>query len=94
LGAYRIPRETGLLISSDYSHKARADKSRGTVLMDVGVSPEGRVTDVIVIKGPGDGLEERALEAVKSWKFRPAKDATGNPVAVRVQVEVTFQINK
>jgi TonB family protein len=69
-------------------------KSKGTVLMDVGVTPEGRVTDVIVIKGPGDGREEKAIEAVKSWKFRPAKDATGNPVAVRVQVEVTFQISK
>jgi len=78
----------------DYSNKARADKSRGTVLMDVGVTPEGRATDVIVIKSPGDELGEKAIEAVKSWKFRPAKDATGNPVAVRVQVEVTFQISK
>ena len=41
-----------------------------------------------------DELGEKAIEAVKSWKFRPAKDATGNPVAVRVQVEVTFQISK
>ncbi len=78
----------------DYSNKARADKSRGTVLMDVGVTPEGRATDVIVIKSPGDELGENAIEAVKSWKFRPAKDATGNPVAVGVQVEVTFQISK
>ena len=78
----------------DYSNKARADKSRGTVLMDVGVTPEGRATDVIVIKSPGDELGEKAIEAVKSWKFRTAKDATGNPVAVRVQVEVTFQISK
>jgi len=62
--------------------------------MDVVVTPEGRATDVIVRKSPGDGLEEKAMEAVKSWKFRPAKDATGNPVAVRVQVEVTFQISK
>jgi len=77
----------------NYSNKARADKSRGTVLMDVVVTPEGRVTDVIVIKGPGDGLEEKAIEAVNSWKFRPAKDATGNPVAVRVQVEVTFNLS-
>jgi periplasmic protein TonB len=60
--------------------------------MDVVVTPEGRVTDVIVMKGPGDGLEEKAIEAVKSWKFRPAKDATGNPVAVGVQVEVTFNL--
>ena len=72
----------------------RAERIRGTVAMDVVVTPEGRATDVIVIKSPGDGLEEKAMEAVKSWKFRPAKDATGNPVAVRVLVEVTFQISK
>jgi TonB family protein len=76
----------------NYSNEARADKSRGTVLMDVVVTAEGRATDVIVIKGSGDGLEEKAMEAVKSWRFRPAKDATGNPVAVRVQVEVTFNL--
>ena len=78
----------------DYSNKGREDKIGGTVVMDVVVTPEGRATDVIVRKSPGDGLEEKAMEAVKSWKFRPAKDATGNPVAVRVQVEVTFQISK
>ena len=44
----------------DYSNKARADKSRGTVLMDVGVTPEGRATDVIVIKSPGDELRRES----------------------------------
>ena len=78
----------------DYSNKGREDRIGGTVVMDVVVTPEGRATDVIVIKSPGGGLEEKAMEAAKSWRFRPAKDVTGNPVAVRVQVEVTFQISK
>jgi protein TonB len=73
-----------------YPERARAAKVQGTVLLDITVTPEGKATTPILIKGPGEGLDEAAIEAVKSWKFRPAKDASGEPVTVHVQVEVTF----
>ncbi len=78
----------------DYSEKARAAKLEGSVLLDITVTPEGKATKVVLIKGLGEGLDEKAIEAVKSWKFKAAKDVTGEPVAVRVQVQVTFHLSK
>jgi periplasmic protein TonB len=78
----------------EYSERARADKLQGSVLLDILVTLEGKATKIIVVKGLGEGLDEKAIEAVKSWKFKPAKDATGTPVAVRTQVHVTFHLGK
>jgi|HubBroStandDraft_6_1064221.scaffolds.fasta_scaffold08735_2 TonB family protein len=78
----------------EYSEKARAAKLQGSVLMDVTVTTEGKATKVIVIKGPGEGLEQKAIDAVKSWRFKPALDKAGNPVQVRVQVQVSFHLYK
>jgi protein TonB len=45
-----------------------------------------------VVKGPGLGLEEKAVEAVKQWRFKPALGPSGKPVAVVVPIEVTFRL--
>jgi TonB family protein len=63
-------------------------------LLDITVTLEGIAAKIVLIKGLGEGLDEKAIEAVKSWKFKPAKDATGEPVPVRVQVQVTFHLRK
>jgi TonB family protein len=78
----------------DYSQKARADKLEGMVLLDITVTLEGRPKTVVLVKGLGDGLDEKAIEAVKSWRFTLAKDSSGKPVATRVQVEVAFHLYK
>jgi TonB family protein len=46
------------------------------------------------MKGPGNGLEEKAIEAVRSWRFRPAVGPDGHPVATMVPIEVTFRLTK
>jgi TonB family protein len=76
----------------DYSEEARKAKYGGFVLLDVLVSADGRVSAPIVIKGPGLGLEEKAMEAVVKWKMRPANGPGGKPVACRVQIEVDFRL--
>lgn len=76
----------------DYSEEARKSKYSGFVLLDVLVSADGRVSSPVVIKGPGMGLEEKALESVVKWKMRPANGPGGKPVACRVQIEVTFRL--
>lgn len=78
----------------EYSEEARDAKYQGTVLLDIVVTTEGKTTNVIVIKGPGKGLEQQAIEAVESWRFKPALDSAGNPIQVRVKVEVTFHFHK
>ncbi len=76
----------------EYSDEARKAKYQGTVLLDVTVTADGRVVNPIVIKGPGLGLEERALVQVKTWRMRPAIGPSGKPVNCRVQIEVTFHL--
>ena len=76
----------------EYSDEARAAKYQGTVVLQVVVTTEGRATNVTVIKGPGMGLEEMAIKAVKTWRFRPAVAPDGRPVATVVPVMVTFRM--
>ena len=76
----------------EYSDEARKAKYQGTVLLDVTVTTDGRVINPIVIKGPGLGLEEKALSQVKNWKMRAAIGPSGKPVNCRVQIEVTFHL--
>jgi TonB family protein len=73
-----------------YTKEARAVNYNGTVLLDVTVTADGKVIDPKVIKGPGLGLNEKALEQVKKWKMNPAIGRDGKPAACRVQIEVTF----
>jgi periplasmic protein TonB len=44
-----------------------------------------------VVKRVGRGLDEKAIEAVRTWKFKPAM-LSGKPVAVQIAVEITFQL--
>ncbi len=76
----------------EYSDEARKAKYQGTVLLDVTVTADGRVINPQVLKGPGLGLEEKALAQVKNWKMRPAVGPGGKPVNCRVQIEVTFHL--
>jgi periplasmic protein TonB len=75
----------------DYSDEARKAKYQGTVVLTVIVGPDGRVHHARVARSLGMGLDEKAIEKIMVWKFRPAtKDS--KPVAVEVSVEVTFNL--
>jgi len=75
----------------EYSEEARKAKYQGTCVLWLIVGPDGKTRDIRVMQTLGLGLDEKAIEAVKQWKFEPAmKD--GNPVAVQVNVEVTFRL--
>jgi periplasmic protein TonB len=75
----------------DYSEEARKAKYQGTVVLTVIVGPDGRVHNPRVSRSLGMGLDEKAVEKVLQWKFKPAtKDS--KPVAVEVSVEVQFNL--
>ena len=75
----------------EYTAEARKAKYQGTVLLDVVIDVSGRVGDVHVARSLGLGLDEKAIEAVKQWRFRPAmKD--GRAVSAPLEVEVTFRL--
>jgi TonB family protein len=75
----------------DYSEEARKAHWQGTVLLWVVVGPDGKVRDVKVSRSLGLGLDEKAMEAVKVWKFDPARK-NGQPVAVEMTIEVNFHM--
>jgi TonB family protein len=75
-----------------YAPEARRDRIEGTVEIRIVVDTQGNVADAREVSPPlGGGLDEKALETVKTWKFQPAKH-DGVPVPVRVTVEVTFRL--
>ena len=73
-----------------YTREARDAELEGLVMVEVDIGPDGRVHDARVLRPLGMGLDERAVDAVKKWKFKPAmKD--GHPGWVQVTVEVLFR---
>ena len=75
----------------EYSEEARKAKYQGTCVLWLVVGPDGRPRDIRVSRTLGLGLDEKAIEAVKTWRFEPAmKD--GRPVAVQINVEVSFRL--
>jgi TonB family protein len=75
----------------EYSEEARKAKYQGTVILGLIVDSSGRPKGLKVEHGLGMGLDEKALEAVRNWKFEPA-EKDGKPVAVAISVEVQFRL--
>ena len=76
----------------EYSDEARKAKFEGTVVLWLIVDSNGKPRDVKVVRSLGMGLDEKAVEAVRLWKFRPAMKDGNTPVAVEVNVEVNFHL--
>ncbi len=75
----------------EYSEEARKAKYQGTCVLWVVVGPDGRPHDVKIQRSLGMGLDEKAIEAVRTWKFEPARK-DGQPVAVQINIEVNFRL--
>jgi TonB family protein len=78
-------------VEPEYSEEARKAKYQGTVELYVEVDAGGRARNIKVLHSLGLGLDEKAMEAVTKWKFRPGtKD--GKAVTVMAMIEVTFRL--
>jgi periplasmic protein TonB len=76
----------------EFTEEARQAKHQGTVLLWLIVGADGTPRDIKVVRRLGMGLDQKAVESVRQWKFAPAtKD--GKPVAVEVKVEVAFTLH-
>jgi protein TonB len=78
-------------VEPEFSEEARKAKFMGVVTVNLVVDTKGLPENVRVIRGVGMGLDEKALEAVRQYRFKPAME-NGKPVPVQVNVEVNFQI--
>ena len=80
-------------VKPDYTPEAKAAHIQGTVRLGAVVLADGTVGNVTVTRSLDTtfGLDQEAVKAAKKWKFKPGtKD--GKPVAVRVQIELTFTL--
>lgn len=78
-------------VEPEFSEEARKAKVAGNVLVAIIVDVNGRPQNVRVIRGIGMGLDEKAIEAVRQYRFKPAME-NGRPVPVEVNFDVNFQI--
>ncbi|MGP0018585.1 MAG: energy transducer TonB [Candidatus Sulfotelmatobacter sp.] len=74
-----------------FSDEARKAKAQGIVLLVLVVGKDGRPHDIRVGQSLGMGLDEKAIEAVNRWRFRPAT-LDGQPVATQIAVQVDFHL--
>ena len=78
-------------VEPEFSEEARRAKHQGSVLLSVEVDTNGRVSNIRVVKSLGLGLDEKAIEAVSRWRFRPAQ-RNGRPVTVPATIDVNFHL--
>jgi protein TonB len=77
----------------EYSEEGRKARFMGTVVLEVVVLANGHAGEIRLVKGVGMGLDEKAIETVKTqWTFKPAMGPNGKPVATIVPIEITFQL--
>jgi TonB family protein len=75
----------------EYSEDARKLRQQGTVILAVDIGVDGRPQNIRIVRGLGMGLDEKAMDAVSTWRFRPAL-SNGRPVAAPIVVEVNFRL--
>ncbi len=75
-----------------YTNEAREGKLQGRVTLQVLVGADGRALQIRVVQGIGLGLDERAAQAIRGWKFTPARDAAHRAVPAWVTVEAVFRL--
>jgi periplasmic protein TonB len=75
----------------EFSDEARRAKYQGVCVVSLIVDAQGNPQRVQVVRHLGMGLDEKAVEAVKQYKFKPAT-LQGKPVPVEVNIEVNFRI--
>jgi TonB family protein len=75
----------------DYSAEARKGKLQGDMALSLIVEPDGKVSNIRILRPLGMGLNEQAIAAVMQWRFKPAM-RDGKPVRVSAQITVNFRL--
>ncbi|HEY3743197.1 MAG TPA: energy transducer TonB [Bryobacteraceae bacterium] len=95
-GAYRIGGGVSapkviFQVEPEYSEDARKAKFQGTVVIALVVDEKGNPRDIRVVRPLGMGLDQKAIEAVEKWRFRPGQK-DGKAVATQATIEVSFRL--
>jgi protein TonB len=78
-------------VNPEYSKEALDAKREGTVVLSAMTGVDGIPSEIKVVRGIGKGLDEKAVECLRQWRFSPAlKD--GEPTPVKVTIEIDFRL--
>jgi TonB family protein len=80
-------------VDAQYSKEASKKKIQGTITVEFLIDPTGHPRNIEVTRGLGYGLDEKAIEAVGKWRFRPGTKE-GEPVYTHATSQVTFRLLK
>jgi periplasmic protein TonB len=75
-----------------YTDEAREAKLQGHVTLRVLVGTDGRASQIQIAQGIGMGLDDRAVQSVRSWKFTPARDGARRPVPQWITIEIIYRL--
>jgi protein TonB len=75
-----------------YPPEARKAGIEGRVVMDLLIDKAGKVRKVELVRGPGGGLDEAAMDAIQRFEFQPA-EVQGQPVAVKIRYSYIFRLD-
>lgn len=78
-------------VEPQYTEEARAAKYQGVVVLYVVIEPDGTPDNFQVLKSLGLGLDQKAIEAVQQWQFKPGVK-NGVAVPVKATIEVNFKL--
>lgn len=77
---------------AQYTDEAREAKLQGRVTLRVLVGADGRASQIQIVQGIGMGLDDRAVQSVRSWRFTPAHDGARRAVPAWVTIEIIYRL--
>jgi len=78
-------------VPPEYTKEATEAKLQGDVVLATMIGIDGVPSDIKVVQGLGKGLDEKAVECVQKWRFKPAT-RNGEPIPMKAQIEVNFRL--
>jgi periplasmic protein TonB len=75
----------------EYTTEATEAKIQGAVTLTATIGADGIPAEIKIVKGLGKGLDEKAVECLQKWRFKPAT-TNGEPIASKVTVEINFRL--
>jgi len=78
-------------VEPEYTKEALDAKIEGEVILSFMIGTDGIPSDIRLLRGLGKGLDEKAIECLKQWRFAPAT-SHGEPVSAKATVEMNFRL--
>ncbi len=79
-------------VEAEYTRAALDAKVEGVVILSAVVGVNGMASDIQLVRGLGKGLDEKAIEALRQWRFSPATKYN-EPVSEKALFEVDFRLS-